>query len=253
MLLRRFALLSCLLCIFPVWADSVGPNLAFAPFRLVTSGLPPFAIENQPAMPGFAVELTQAIASKLGQQVKAEYYPWARAYAIAQAKPRVVIIPLTRTTDRQTQFQWLVKIFVQQYVFISKASGKTIGSLDAARAVNRIGVLRGSPTTEFALREHFSSAHLYEEASVEAGLKDLDAGRIDVYFGGSAIFAATINATGRKLADYQFGASLGGGEIWLGASSGFSEREITAMRLTFDAMVADGTYARLLKKYNLEN
>ena len=254
MLLRRLALLSCMLLgAIPVWADSARPGVAFAPIRLVTSELPPFAIQNQPGMPGFAVELTQAISAKLGQQVKAEYYPWARAYALAQAEPRVVIIPLTRTPDRQTRFQWLVKIFVQQYVFVTKAPGKTIASLDAARALNRIGVLRGSPTTEFALREHFSSQHLYEEASVEAGLKDLDAGRIDTYFGGGAICAATIKATGRKLADYQFGVSLGGGEIWLGASSGFSEADVAAMRQVFDALTADGTYARLLRKYNIAN
>jgi polar amino acid transport system substrate-binding protein len=250
----RFALLSCMLIsAIPVWADGGGVSGTFAPFRLVTSDLPPFANENQRDKPGFAVEITQAIAAKLGQQVKAEYYPWARAYALSQAEPRVVIIPLTRTPDRQAHFQWLVKIFLQQYVFVSKASDKLITSLDAARAINRIGVLRGSPTTEFALREHFSSQHLYEEASVEAGLKDLDSGRIDVYFGGSAIFAATINATGRKLADYQFGVSLGGGEIWLGASRGFSDMDIAAMRQAFDALTADGTYARLLKKYNIEN
>ncbi len=104
----RFALLSCMLIsAIPVWADGGGVSGTFAPFRLVTSDLPPFANENQRDKPGFAVEITQAIAAKLGQQVKAEYYPWARAYALSQAEPRVVIIPLTRTPDRQAHFQWL--------------------------------------------------------------------------------------------------------------------------------------------------
>jgi len=251
--LLRFALLSCLLLrIVPTWAESASPSIGFAPFRLVTAELPPFSIQNQLA-PGFAVELTQLIAAKLGQPVKVEFYPWARAYALAQAEPRVVIIPLTLTGERQDHFQWLVKIFLQQYVFITRSNSKTVDTVDKARQLNRIGVLRGSQTTEYATREHFPSTHLYEEASVEAGLKDLDGGRIDAYLGGAVIFAATIATSGRKLSDYQFGVAMASGEIWLGASRGFSDTDIAAMRQAFDALVADGTYAKLLKKYNIQN
>ncbi len=231
--------------------DTRAENPAIAPFRVVTADLRPFSVENQTSAPGLTVELVEAIGARLGQPIKVEFYPWARAFALAQATPRLAVIPLTRTVERAPHFQWLVRLYQQQYVFITKINGTPIASIDAARKIKRIGVLRGSPTVDFALNEHFPPSSLFQDASVEAGLKDLDAGIVDTYYGGEAICAETIRTSGRKLSDYHVGVALGGGDIWLAASGGFSEGEIAALRQAFDALVKDGTYAQLLKKYKV--
>jgi len=226
-------------------------NPAVGPFRVVTADLRPFAVENQAAAPGLIVELVEAIGAKVGQPIKVEFYPWARAVALAQAEPRVTVIPLTRTAEREAHFQWLVRLYQQQYVFITKADRPPIRSIDEARKVKRIAVLRGSPTLDFALNNHFRRSNFFEDASIEAGLRDLDAGTVDSYYGGKVISIDTLLATGRQLDHYHFGATLGGGDIWLAASSGFSDSDIAALRSAFDSLVKDGTYARLLKKYEL--
>jgi len=170
---------------------------------------------------------------------------------LVQAEPRIAIIPFTRTTERDAHYQWLIRLYQQQYVFITKTGSPPITSIDAARKVKRIAVLRGSTTMPIALNAHFPPSSFFQDASVEAGLKDLDAGIVDTYYGGEAICAETIRTTGRKLSDYHVGVALGGGDIWLAASGGFSEGEIAALRQAFDAAVKDGTYAQLLKKYKV--
>lgn len=250
----RFALLVfAALLPWNALADNSGTSPLIAPFRVVTADLRPFAVENQQAEPGLTVELVQSMAARIGRPVKVEFYPWARAYALAETEPRVAVIPLTRTAEREAHFQWLVRLFRQHYVFITKAGNAPIDSIDAAHAIKRIGVLRASPTVDFALAEHFSPSSLAHEVSVEAGLKDLDAGLIDSYYGGLEISTGTINSSGRKLSDYHFGVALGGGEIWLAASGGFTENDIAALRQAFDDLNADGTYAKLLQKYKVAN
>jgi len=248
MRLLSFVLLA--LTQFAPWL-ALAENSTVGPFRVVTADLRPFSIENQPAAPGLIVELVDAIGAKVGQSVQVEFYPWARAVALAQAGPRVTVIPLTRTAEREAHFQWLVRLYQQQYVFITRADKPPISSIDEARKIKRIAVLRGSPTLDFALNDHFRRANFFEDTSVEIGFRDLDAGIVDAYYGGKAISIDTLRATGRQLADYHFGATLGGGDIWLAASGGFSESDIAALRAAFDALVKDGTYARLLNKYKL--
>jgi polar amino acid transport system substrate-binding protein len=242
--------LLALLTLLASWAVCA-ENPPMSPFRVVTAELRPFAVDNQPAAPGLTVELTEAICVKVGAPAKIEFYPWARAYALALADPRVAVIPLTRTPPREARFQWLVRLYRQQYVFITKIDKPPITSIDEARKVKRIGVLRGSPTADFAESDHFPLSSILKNNSVEAGLKDLDAGIVDTYYGGEAITKETIRSTHRKLADYHIGVAMGGGDIWLAASGGFSDSDVAALRKAFDELVNDGTYARLLKKYDL--
>jgi len=238
------------LTLFASWSVRA-ENPPVSPFRIVTAELPPFAVEKQPATPGFIVELTKAICTKVGQPAKIEFYPWARAYALALADPRVVVVPLTRTPPREARFQWLVKLYRQHYVFITKADKPPITTVDEARKTKRIGVLRGSPTVDFAEGEHFPQSGIFKNDSVEASLKALDGGIFDAYYGGEAITIETIRSTHRKLADYHIGVTMGGGDIWLAASRGFSDSDVAALQKAFDELVSDGTYARLLKKYDL--
>ncbi len=222
-----------------------------APFRVVTADLRPFAVENQPAAPGFIVELVEAIGAKVGQPVKVEFYSWARPFALVQADSRVTVVPLTRNATREAHFQWLVRLYRQQYVFITKAGKPPISSIDEARKTKKVGVLRASSTLDIAMSAQFRRSQFLEASSVEAGLKDLDGGIVDTFYGGSAICIETIRTTGRQPSDYHIGAAMGGGEIWLAASHGFSENDIVELRSAFESLVKDGTYTRLLKKYEL--
>jgi polar amino acid transport system substrate-binding protein len=226
-------------------------NPPMSPFRVVTGDLHPFAVDKQPSAPGLTVELTEAICAKVGVSTKIEFYPWARAYALALADPRVVVIPLTRTLPRESHFQWLVKLYQQRFVFITKIDKPPITSVEEAQKAKSIGVLRSSPTVDFALGEHIPKASIFKTDSVEAALKALDGGIIDTYYGSEAITMETIRSSHRKLSDYHVGVAIGSGDIWMASSGGFSDSDVAALRKAFDELVSDGTYAHLLKKYDL--
>jgi polar amino acid transport system substrate-binding protein len=242
---------AALIILLSTFALSATAANEVAPFRVVSADLMPFAQGGHPEVPGALVELVEAMATKVGQPLKVEFYPWARAVALSNTELRVAVIPLTRSPDRERQYQWLVKLYRQRYIMLTRADRPKVESVHQARTLKKLGVLRGSVTVAYALNNGISKANLLEATSVEAGLKDLDAGITDAYLGGDAIALGTIRASGRQRSDYQIGLVLGSGDFWLAGSQGFTESDTLALRKAFDALVKDGSYDRLLKKYGV--
>jgi len=223
---------------------------ASAPYRIVSGDLRPFAAENHPEAPGMLVELVELMASRTQHPVKVMFYPWVRAVSIAQGEPRCAILPLTRTPEREAKYQWLVRLYPQRFAFITPTAKKAVNNVDDARKL-KIVVLRGSPNVAQLLSHQIDTTNIVEESSVEMMLKDIDNGIADAIYGGDVINMETVRATGRKVQDYHVGMVLESGDIWLAASSGFTQPEIDALREAYKALKNDGTYNRLLKKYGI--
>ncbi len=228
------------------------PAYSVAPFQVVSGDLPPFAIAAKPEQPGVLVELVELLTEKLSAPQKVHFFPWARAIATAQSQSRVAVLPMTRTPEREEQFVWLVKMAVQRFGPISKHSHKPrIDTLEQMRNL-RIVVMRGSPTYDYLIRNNFKTEQILIESSIESMFKALDKGFVDVIYGSEQINTAVMQNTGRKLAHYHIGATVDLGEIWLAGSKDFTQQDAQAFQQAMAALHKDGSYARLMKKYNLK-
>ena len=224
---------------------------ALAPLRVVTGDLPPFAIEAQVERPGVLVELVELLLSRCGQPVKVEFYPWARALATASGRSRIAILPLTRTPEREAQFQWLLKLYVQQFVFINRSPQPPVVSLEQARQL-RLAVLRGSPNLAQLQRNGFNASLVTEASSVEDMLRLLERDLVDAIYGGAVINMDKVRGSGRDPAAFQVGLPLESGEVWLAASGGFSEVDKQLLREAHLALLREGTVERLFRSYGIK-
>lgn len=218
------------------------------PIRLVSADFRPLSIENHKEAPGAMIELAEAMLSKVGSASAAEFYPWARSIALMEKQPRVAIAPFARTPDREQKYQWLVKLYKQDSRFITPSDKPAVASLEAARKL-KVVVLRASPNLAELIKHGFNKANIIEESSVENTLKALDRGLVDAVYGIEAIYVSATNVGGRRAADYNVGMSLSSKEIWLAGGSGFTEADKVALQDAFDTLVNDGSYRRILKKY----
>jgi len=217
---------------------------------LVTSDLRPLSIEKHAEAPGAMIELVQAMLRKTGQPNTVEFYPWARAIALAEKQPRVAIVPFARAPEREHNYQWLVKLYKQDFRFITLSDKPPLTSLESARKLKVI-VLRASPNMAELLKQGFNRSNIIEESTVESMLKALDRGVVDAVYGIEAVFAAAIRTNGRHPADYNVGMALGSREVWLAGGSGFTDADQAALQNAFNALVSDGSYRRILKRYQL--
>jgi polar amino acid transport system substrate-binding protein len=219
-----------------------------APLRLAVAELPPYAMSHATAAgPGSLVEITQELLRRLGAPLTLEFYPWQRALTMAMHVPRMLVLPLTRTPEREPQYRWMVRLYRQRFIFVG-AHGGGVDVHDAqALARKRLVVLRGSPHKRALLDAGFIDVS--ECSTVRECMRMVKKGIADATYGGEDIhrYAATLD--GNKESDYDFSAMFRDGEVWLAGSLDLTEEDGRKWRAEMEAMRADGTVARILRKY----
>jgi polar amino acid transport system substrate-binding protein len=243
----------CLLLVCMGWVALAPVRAAadtLAPLRVVTGDLPPFAVDGQADHPGVLVELVEQLLRRCGQPVKAEFFPWARALATASGTPRIAILPLTRTPEREAQFQWLLKLYVQRFIFINRSGRPPVASEEQARQL-RVVVLRGSPNLAQLLRNGFNPGQVLQATSVEDMLRMLERGVVDAIYGGDVVNMDKVRTSGRDPAAFQTGLPLVSGDVWLAASGGFSEADKDLLADAYQALLREGVVERLFRAYGI--
>lgn len=231
-----------------LWALALARAEPPEPLRLVAADLPPYAIAAGGDSPGSLVEVAQELARRLGTPAAVEFYPWQRALALTGVLPRTAVLPLTRTPEREAQYRWLVRLRQQHFVFVARHGSVDLRDL-AALARRPVVVLRGSPHKQFLQSLNFGA--VAECASVKDCMRMVRKGAADATYGGEDIHRHAANLDGSREADFDFSPVFRSGDVWLGGSLDFSEDEARKWRAAYEALRADGTLARIQRKYGL--
>lgn len=220
-----------------------------APYQIVSGNLPPFTVESGQDSPGALAALVREMAMRLGEPPTIQFYPWTRALSMAGSQPRTLILPLTRTPEREAHYRWLVKLYRQQFVFIALRSATVnLDSLDTLREL-RITVLRGSPNEGQLASRHFKQ--VLPANSVLDMARMLERGMADAIYGGDAINLAVLAEHGIPRTQLQLSKPLDYGEIWLGGSLDIPESEALLWQTAMKQLVRDGVVRRTLARYGL--
>ncbi|MBX9816840.1 MAG: transporter substrate-binding domain-containing protein [Burkholderiaceae bacterium] len=220
-----------------------------APYHIVSGDLPPFTTETGPDAPGALGTLVREMAQRLGEPSLIQFYPWSRALNLASTQPRTLVLPLTRTPEREVHYRWLVKLYRQQFVFIALRSQATpVDAIDRLRNL-RIAVLRGSPNEAHLSSRHFK--HIVPANSVLDMARMLQRGMADAIYGGDAINLAVLAEHGTPRAQLQVSKPLDYGDIWLGGSLDIPESEALLWQNAMKQLVREGVVRRTLARYGL--
>ncbi|ELX11410.1 ABC-type amino acid transport periplasmic component [Janthinobacterium sp. HH01] len=194
------------------------------------------------------MELVQDLARRLGTPVTVEFYPWQRALAMAGVLPHIAVLPVTRTPEREALFRWLVRLHQQNFVFVALRGGVDVRDLTLLRR-QRLVVLRGSPHKR--VLQELDFVDVAECSTVRECMRMVKKGIADATYGGEDIHRNAAGADGHREAEFDFSPAFRSGEIWLAGSLDFSEEDGRKWRAALEAARADGTLARILRKYGL--
>lgn len=139
-----------------------------APLLGITENLPPLNYLDENGAQGFSVELLRLMAAAAGLPLELQVLPWQRATQLAESQPRGVLFSLTRTPERESQFQWVGPIAERRILLYKLASRadltlSQLGELGDAR----IGVVRDS-----AADQQLQALGLRPGLQLEQGLDD---------------------------------------------------------------------------------
>ncbi|PTT81783.1 hypothetical protein DBR42_17650 [Pelomonas sp. HMWF004] len=233
------------------WPTAVRSAPMDGGLTLVTSELPPMTMPGEPGHRGVLLDLVEAMLKRAELDTLPSFFPWARALMMAGEKPRTLIVPLNRTAERESRFQWLVKLYAQRFTFLTLASKPRVDSLAQARRL-RIGGLRGSSNLDTLQQRGISRDRIYAAASVTEMQRALERGLVDAVYGSELIHADAWRRSGRKPNLLQPGLTLESAEVWLAAQGGITETEQSRLQQAHDALLADGSVERLFKRYGLK-
>ncbi|MFO1415149.1 MAG: transporter substrate-binding domain-containing protein [Burkholderiales bacterium] len=232
-------------------------TLAFAatpaPLRLLAAELPPYTFQVPPATvaevpgPGQGIvhDVVEELARRVGERAAIEYVPWVEAQRLALSGANVGILALTRTPERDAQYRWIAKIVTDDLVLVGRA-GADVGTLDAARG-RTTGVLRGSGAEVLLLSSGFTRIIPAAEEWVNA--QRLRDGKIEAWLAPRLMVLHAYREVGGDPAKLAVSASVRPSEIWFAAGKGMPDAEAQKWQQAFAAMQADGTYARIMARY----
>ncbi|MRW94215.1 transporter substrate-binding domain-containing protein [Duganella sp. FT80W] len=199
---------------------------------------------------GLACELMAEMAKRTGHTGAIQLYPLARALMVAGTTPGVLVAPVARIAAREKQYQWQVPLLDEDFVVVaSKDSTVDISSVEAVRKLS-LGVVRDGVGARLAQELGFEHISLVAHDDINA--RKLGAGRVDAWLSSwNGILQAQRN-TGLDPAKLRRGAVLSRTTIYMASAPGLDPALLADWRAALDAMKRDGSYDRLLKKYQYE-
>lgn len=129
---------------------------------------------------GFAVEILNEIKRRLGRTDTLEFDEWKSAYQRGLSEPWTVLIPPSRTPERETLFKWVGPLVPEKLVlFARKDSNLLINSLADAKNVSGIATVAGYASEKLLKQKGFNNL-VSQRSSIQAP-DALKFGRVDLW------------------------------------------------------------------------
>jgi polar amino acid transport system substrate-binding protein len=157
-----------------------------AKLRIMTEEYPPFNYTDAGGnLVGSSTGEVKAIINKLGEDINIEVLPWAQAYETVLLEPDTALYSMARTPERENLFMWVGPIgSYENWLYAKKGSSTRVSSLDDAKAVKGIAVVKDEAGQQKLAQQGFIN-FVYTDSTAD-GLKKLVAGQSDLWLGTGA-------------------------------------------------------------------
>lgn len=213
-------------------------SLEFAPYyTILEEGKPPY---------GFSYELLQELARRVGASPEVEILPVPRAVDAMMKTPNR-LGTATLTEARKPLFIWIAEVATDQLV-IATPKGKRVNRLEDLPRDARLGVLLGSTMEQRAYDNGFTRVSPMRAEGLN--LAKLLAGRLDAWISYESLIKYECAKVHCDPGSLEYSEPFGLFRFFLVTSPHTKEEVYGPYRDAFRAMRRDGTYDKLISKYN---
>ena len=149
-------------------------------FKFITENYKPLNYQEGTEIKGLAPDVLREICTDLNIPFEVSVLPWEEGYQSALSTGNAVLFSTILNSTRKDLFKWAGPIASIDWVFYSSSpSNHTINSLDDAKAVAKIGVIKDYSIEQYLLEQGFTNL-VYVTNNVDAFTKLLN-GQIDLF------------------------------------------------------------------------
>lgn len=227
----------------------IGTPVSDAGLEIITEEFPPFSYPGTDGLvTGQSTDVVRGILERLNQTAEIEVMPWNEGYSHALAGPGVVLFSTGRTDEREHLFKWAGPIASFDYMLYARnGSGLQIDSLEAAKKVQAIGVVKDDARHQFLQENRFENIVTCD--SDTGCLRDLVAGRIDLWLGTTANIQSIVQNEGIPLSSVAAVYPVRTLQMYIAFSNDTPDSTVKAWQDALDAMKRDGTFDNIRQKY----
>jgi polar amino acid transport system substrate-binding protein len=216
------------------------------PINVICFELPPYCYIENNEIKGVVVDIYNEIREKTSYKLNdIVMRPLSRAFYELAAGNTILLI-LTRTEERESKYQWILKIYSDALVFINSATEKPINTYEVARNSGTI-LTRQNAVTEETLKSNgivnIDSSSLDEEQQF---LK-LQYKRATTWFVPLSV-GKSILSKNNVMDQYNIGEPVSNMDLYIAGSKDISDENIDEMRKASYLINRE----RIYKKYGLE-
>ena len=230
----------------------LSPGLVHAAsLRILTEDLPPLNYVRDGVLLGPSVEMVKEIQRRIGSTEEIKVYPWARAYQIALEEENVVLFGVSHTPPRENKFKWVGPLATKRDILVARKGAKlVINSLEDAKQVGRIGVLRDDTKEEFLEAHGFTNLEPVSDERKNA--QKLVLGRIDLWVFKKPGLKTVCDLAGVDYEAVEEVFHLRETKVDIAFSLRTPDAVVAQWRAAFAAMLADGTVEAIRRKWDVE-
>mgnify|MGYP006135748387 CR=1 FL=1 len=149
---------------------------------------------------GPSAEIFKMLMLKAETKVKIDFYPWARAFKSVLTQPDTIILSLTRTKKRESDFIWLLKVNESRRAFISLKSKPDNFVQNIVQAKNKlVAVTRDSYSYKSLIEKGFTEdKNLYVVSTIDNGITLFKNGKVDLIYTDPEVMKNHYNDIGKS-------------------------------------------------------
>jgi polar amino acid transport system substrate-binding protein len=228
---------------------------ALASDKLVFLGAeyPPYEYKENLELKGLSIDLLHEIFSLLkSPKNEIKLIPWKRAYEMALIHKNTVVFSTLRTKEREKSFYWVGPIYTESFGLfkLEERQDIKINTLKDAKKYT-IGTISGTASEKLLLSKGFTNKeHLSSVTYADQNIRMLLFNRVDLIVSSEAQVAFALKNTKGNLKKVSNAYEIDNKNIGYFAFNIKTNKDlINKFRRAYDLVIENGTYQRLLIKY----
>lgn len=234
-------------------ACSLAPvTVCASQLSVVTESLPPLNYEERGVVTGYSTEIVQAVLQEARLTPTIEMIPWARAYQRALQQPNTLIYSMTRTPERNAQFEW-IGVLSNRQIYLYKLKSRTdiqVKTLSDAGAYKTGLVREMASAKEFMRKGQFPDYVVDYAPTDESNMKKFLMGRVDLAIFQNWSAAFLMKSQNRTMEELEPLLLLdGSSNYYLAMSKNSDPALVKKIRKAFEKVQQSGLFDKLRLKY----
>jgi polar amino acid transport system substrate-binding protein len=227
---------------------SISPIALAQTLTIYTENWPPVNYMADNKVAGVAVEIVQALQTKLGNKDPIQLVPWVRGYKAVLEGPKVMLFSLGRSSEREQLMIMLGPIAISSTtVYTRKGNAARLLALGDAIYTQAIGTYRGSIFVDTAAKKGFTRIDL--AATPQMTATKLLGKRFDLWIDGSIAVPSILKEIGHSANEVEKVMTLDSLELYLAFSTQTPANIVKDWEEALIWLKKEGHYQKIYRKW----